>query len=763
MTPSSEKIKETFIASASVDKVSSARVHKRRISITAKCCQFTGCDEYHFRDDKYCLTHAKEVSASPKAAAPAAEDGSAPANSMTPSGASAGPPNALDRLKVLRKKLEEDIFLPPPYEDSTGEPVKALTVEYLKSAILRERVLEKADRFDPTEAKKAYPDALKAIHTDKQSKLNPSVVSEVELGQLFLQFTRLDLDQDGLITNSDLKGLIAKVDPQYAKTVSADTLVAKCNQMIADTVPDKITGISFSDYVTSLLAQRQREAESGLGSEMLQSPFWDLRTAVLFVPDRPYAGWLLKRGYALVPEKLNGWKRRYCQINSENVIRGHILEYFEKWEEEGGATSAAAPAPAAEPTASPSDPSASPDAAPKEDVVMQAGTDQPVQPGGGSFVSVDVNHSSMASNGNNNTAAAGEEPQLAELNGRRSVAPRPMHQGYIPLNELIWVDFAPQSLVGNNSTFRSLNIDVKKQISFQVCVKEGRRYTLAAEHDTAIGWVCELMWYVTATRLASEWRANWGTQRMEEITIRDWINAGAVIAKLGMGKKLTRDYKNAKGHAEKSKIKKYLKDYVLTTRDKEMLAVCNLTNEDSIEKAAGTVMLAIKLYYSQEQSLKHLDQQYTGGLIGATIHGITQTILFWRFARSAKNKYNQNKYSAVCDSKASTRHCAVCRHVFKFMTMRVEFRKYHCRCCGRVVCHTCSGNKVFMLASQTHERVCIECVRNGGPPEDRVAVYDGGEQAKAEMKGKAQGVAVAAAKTAVVAAKVRNNQCSGCS
>jgi len=39
--------------------------------------------------------------------------------------------------------------------------------------------------------------------------------------------------------------------------------------------------------------------------------------------------------------------------------------------------------------------------------------------------------------------------------------------------------------------------------------------------------------YATASRLITEWRENWGTKRMDTVTIRDWINAGAVIAKLG--------------------------------------------------------------------------------------------------------------------------------------------------------------------------------------------------------------------------------------
>ncbi len=220
-----------------------------------------------------------------------------------------------------------------------------------------------------------------------------------------------------------------------------------------------------------------------------------------------------------------------------------------------------------------------------------------------------------------------------------------------------------------------------------------------------------------------------------------------------MGKKLTEDFHKSYGSHKKA-LRKTLRDYVLTSRDIEMLAVCGLTDDDTIDKAGGAVLLAIKTYYEQQMQLRDLDKQLTGGIVGGVMWGIARTVMVWRFARDTKNRYNQNKFSTVCDSKAGTSHCSVCMHMFKFWTWRVEYRKYHCRCCGRVVCFTCSGNKVFFAATQTHERICTECIHTGGPPADRVYVYDDGESAKNAMKAQAVNTTALVAKSVVADVKV---------
>jgi hypothetical protein len=93
-----------------------------------------------------------------------------------------------------------------------------------------------------------------------------------------------------------------------------------------------------------------------------------------------------------------------------------------------------------------------------------------------------------------------DNTRMSEFGGRRSVIPRPMHSGFIDLRDIILVDFAPQSFVTNNSVLKERQIDPKRQICFQICVQGGRRFTLAADENTAIEWVAQLSWYVTAAR-----------------------------------------------------------------------------------------------------------------------------------------------------------------------------------------------------------------------------------------------------------------------
>lgn len=42
--------------------------------------------------------------------------------------------------------------------------------------------------------------------------------------------------------------------------------------------------------------------------------------------------------------------------------------------------------------------------------------------------------------------------------------------------------------------------------------------------------------------------------------------------------------------------------------------------------------------------------------------------------------------------------------------------KHHCKCCGRVVCFNCAPEKVELARTGSFERICVECIRNGGVP-----------------------------------------------
>ena len=50
--------------------------------------------------------------------------------------------------------------------------------------------------------------------------------------------------------------------------------------------------------------------------------------------------------------------------------------------------------------------------------------------------------------------------------------------------------------------------------------------------------------------------------------------------------------------------------------------------------------------------------------------------------------------------------CMVCNKEFGFFT-----RKHHCRCCGNVVCYSCSPElvEIFEMQELGEQRVCVQC------------------------------------------------------
>lgn len=77
----------------------------------------------------------------------------------------------------------------------------------------------------------------------------------------------------------------------------------------------------------------------------------------------------------------------------------------------------------------------------------------------------------------------------------------------------------------------------------------------------------------------------------------------------------------------------------------------------------------------------------------------------------------RNKYGVLWMHDGDTTCCAICKFSFKTFTLRKNFRRHHCRNCGRIVCHPCSGRLVYLDISKRYERVCIDCVNKGEAPE----------------------------------------------
>lgn len=182
-------------------------------------------------------------------------------------------------------------------------------------------------------------------------------------------------------------------------------------------------------------------------------------------------------------------------------------------------------------------------------------------------------------------------------------------KGFYPLQDIIYIDFSLKTKVSATKEMTKKGINANEQIVFKVSFMNGRRITLAADRDTATTWVAELSLYSCASRLISEWKENWGTTRKTKITLRDWINAGAAIAKFGMYKKLEEDLKGGKG--DKKKIEKEMKEYAQTPRDDEALRICKLDGSN-METAGGVVLTSIKLFQQNKTYLKQLDSMATG-------------------------------------------------------------------------------------------------------------------------------------------------------
>jgi hypothetical protein len=182
-------------------------------------------------------------------------------------------------------------------------------------------------------------------------------------------------------------------------------------------------------------------------------------------------------------------------------------------------------------------------------------------------------------------------------------------KGFYPLQDILYMDFSLKTKVVGTKEMTKNGINPSEQVAFKVSFMSGRRITLAADRETATTWVAELSLYACASRLITEWKENWGTARKEKITLRDWINAGAAIAKYGMYKKLEEELKGE--NADKKKIEKDMKEYKLNSRDNEALRICKLDGEN-METAGGLVLTSIKLFQQNKSYLKQLDSVTTG-------------------------------------------------------------------------------------------------------------------------------------------------------
>jgi hypothetical protein len=94
-------------------------------------------------------------------------------------------------------------------------------------------------------------------------------------------------------------------------------------------------------------------------------------------------------------------------------------------------------------------------------------------------------------------------------------------KGKIDLREFLSFSFSPKTTVKGVEIARSFTV-------FKMLLTNGRRYVLAAPHETTLRWGAALTWYACAGRLINEWRVNFGDLSRDNITLRDWLNACVV-------------------------------------------------------------------------------------------------------------------------------------------------------------------------------------------------------------------------------------------
>mmetsp|Transcript_26112 Transcript_26112/g.57817 ORF Transcript_26112/g.57817 Transcript_26112/m.57817 type:complete len:535 (+) Transcript_26112:100-1704(+) len=104
-------------------------------------------------------------------------------------------------------------------------------------------------------------------------------------------------------------------------------------------------------------------------------------------------------------------------------------------------------------------------------------------------------------------------------------APAPVRKGSILLRDIVVVDFSPKtdSPRGSDEKLRPLqdrvNMKLDSEIVFKITQIDGRRFTLACGRSEAVAWAAELSRYSAASRLMIDWRENWGTARVNNVTI----------------------------------------------------------------------------------------------------------------------------------------------------------------------------------------------------------------------------------------------------
>lgn len=323
--------------------------------------------------------------------------------------------------------------------------------------------------------------------------------------------------------------------------------------------------------------------------------------------------------------------------------------------------------------------------------------------------------------------------------GTPSLSPKNEMKGTIPLSEITVVDVSPKTSVGDTmfGSLKKAGVEMDKQLAFKVTVAGGRRFTLSSNTEDAGGWLAYFTWWKNSYRMSRRWVELWGSNQKEKLTVRDWVQAGQVAAKLALGEifleknKITKDELLNNKVSENSKrlsqnkldklLKEWMRNYAITESDKAYLKICGLEDEN-VGNSQSKIIASIKDLVHKQGSYYRVDQEALYGQVGNSFKGLLMMMNSFQSSSKFQEKVGEGgTFRIKWDDPDKTPECSVCGLVFKGgKSVRQTLKKQNCRCCGRVVCHMCASKKVYLSSSDTHERICESCIITGHPPNDRI-------------------------------------------
>jgi len=303
----------------------------------------------------------------------------------------------------------------------------------------------------------------------------------------------------------------------------------------------------------------------------------------------------------------------------------------------------------------------------------------------------------------------------------------------VNLLECAIADFSPKTIAPE---FQTTNFD--EPTVFKITLYSGKRLTLATSRRDAVEWVAYLYWFANSSKLALQWRMNFGAIRKTSITIRDYIMLGSVVAKVLRGAEVLKKDPKAKD------TPKFQKEFGLNDGDEYYIKLFGFTKE-TVTEAQGMIIHAVTGLKMFKGVVSKTDDWLAFGIGKKVVNSIILTTNTYLFAAAAKNQFNQNKYGVIWQSKAKISDCPICKLHFKSFSFRQTTSKHHCRCCGRVVCYFCAPEKVELAKTGKYERICVECISAGGvPPNHCLAKNESSGLTNLLAKSAAAGTAAAA-------------------